>query len=147
MSHYNASLFYPCLGMFVLTFIVLVHMFITRVVALKSKEVRMSYFRTYSSKIDTLPERMLQASRNFTNLFEVPTLFYMLCLFATVLDQVDQVLIVMAWVYVFIRCFHSFIHLTNNNITYRSISYGLSWLVLIFFSARLALKLMYLNFF
>lgn len=147
MSQYNASLFYPCLGMLVLTVIVLVHMFITRVVALKSKEVRMSYFRTYSSKIDTLPDRMLQASRNFTNLFEVPTLFYMVCLFATVLNQVDQALVVMAWVYVLIRYFHSFIHLTNNNITYRSISYGISWIVLIFFTARLTLKLMFLNFF
>lgn len=146
MSQVNANLFYPCLGMLVLTFIVLVHMFITRVVALKSKEVRMSYFRTYSSKIDSLPDRMLQASRNFTNLFEVPTLFYMVCLFATVLNQVDQVLVILAWAYVFIRCFHSLIHLTNNNITYRSISYGLSWLVLIFFTARLTLKLMFLNF-
>jgi hypothetical protein len=147
MNQVNAGLFYPCLAMLVLTFIVLVHMFITRVVALKSKVVRMSYFRTYSTKVESLPDQMLQAARNFTNLFEVPTLFYMVCLFATVLNQVDQVLIVMAWVYVAIRCFHSFIHLTNNNVTYRSISYGLSWLVLIFFACRLALKLLFLNFF
>ncbi len=143
----NSALFFPCFALLLLTAFVLLYMFMTRVNALKNKIVKMSYFKTYSSSVANLPDHMLQASRNFTNLFEVPTLFYMVCLFITVLNQVDTLLLVFAWLYVFFRICHTCIHLTSNNVRIRMTFYGLSWLVLVMMSFRLALKLMFLNFF
>ncbi len=138
----NPQLFFPCFALMLLTVGVLVRMFLTRINALKSKSVRMSYFKTYKQDEALLPDKMLQASRNFTNLFEVPTLFYMICLFATVLNQVDPLIVGLAWVYVISRFLHSLIHLSSNNIYLRMSFYGLSWLVLIFMSVRLAMNLL-----
>ena len=141
-SDMRPELFFPCFALLLLTAFVLVFMFMTRVNALKNRIVKMSYFKTYSSSVDNLPDHMLQASRNFTNLFEVPTLFYMVCLFITVLNQVDTIMVVMAWLYVFLRICHTSIHLSTNNVRIRMSFYALSWLVLIMMSFRLALKLM-----
>ncbi|MFN7728725.1 MAG: hypothetical protein ACK5P7_06190 [Bdellovibrio sp.] len=56
-------------------------MFITRVKALKSGQIPMDYFRTYSMTID-IPAAALQAQNHFKNLFKVPVLFYAGCLTA-----------------------------------------------------------------
>jgi len=140
----NSGLFYPCLAMMVLTLIVLVRMFLTRVFALKKKSVKMSYFKTYESKKtndDSLPREMLQASRNFTNLFEVPTLFYMICIFGTLFKLVDSTNIILAWLYVLFRIIHSIVHLTSNHVTQRMIFYALSWIVLTSMGIRIFIAL------
>ena len=142
----NPSLYYPCFAMFLLTLGVLVVMFVRRVNALKSKTVKMNYFKTYHQNEEGFPEKMLQASRNFANLFEVPTLFYMVCLFATVLNSVDTFLVILSWSYVVFRLIHSFIHLNSNNIRLRMSLYALSWLVLILMAFWLFYKLISLNF-
>jgi len=135
------DLFFPCFALLLLTAFVLIYMFLTRVNAVKNKIVKMSYFKTYNSISENLPDQMLQASRNFSNLFEVPTLFYMVCLFITVLNQVDIIFVVLAWFYVFFRICHTYIHLSSNNVRIRMTFYALSWFVLVLMSIKLAVGL------
>lgn len=124
------QIFFPCFALMILTFIVLIRMFIARVQAVAKGEIEVKYFKTFDLQ-STTPILMTQASRNFTNLFEVPTLFYMICVFALITQNVDPIMYKAAWLFVALRFIHSVIHLTNNKIYPRMSVYGLSWIVLI----------------
>ena len=133
-------IFLPCLALLFLSIVVLIRMFLTRVNAVRNGSVEMRYFKTYDMPVST-PSLMIQASRNFTNLFEVPTLFYMVCLFALITKNVDNIMYGAAWFYVILRCIHSAIHLTSNHIRQRMGVYTLSWIVLIFMAILLASRI------
>lgn len=136
----QSSIYFPCLAMMGLTICVMVRMFLVRVKAVKEKHISIGYFKTYNSH-PTPPSLMIQADRNFVNLFEVPTLFYMVCAFTLITNHVDSITIFAAWLYVFLRCVHSFIHTTTNKINHRMLTFTLSCVVLIFMAVRLACKL------
>ncbi len=124
----NAILIYPMFAMFVLTVVVLTRMFLTRLKALKSGSVRMSYFKIYNH--DAGPEEMEQASRHFSNLFEAPVLFYVVCILGILFSE-GLAFAVLAWLYVLARVAHAYIHLGPNNIINRMRAYGVSWLMLL----------------
>lgn len=134
-------IFYPCFALLLLSVIVLLRMFLTRVSAIKSGRVDFRHFKTYETANTNLPTQMTQASRNFTNLFEVPTLFYMVCAFALITQNVDGIFLWLAWVYVAFRYLHSVIHLTSNKIIPRMSAYGLSWIVLVIMGFILAFRI------
>jgi hypothetical protein len=133
-------MYFPCLAMMLLTFIVLLRMFILRVRAIKNKDIEMKYFKTYNS--GTAPVSMLQADRHFVNLFEAPVLFYMVCAFSVITFSVDSKMLWAAWLYVFFRSVHAFIHLTSNKIQPRMLSYAFGWLVLLYMGIGLGYKLL-----
>jgi hypothetical protein len=134
-------IFFPCLGLLILTVIVLMRMFLTRVSAVKNGQVDIRFFKTYDQPANA-PILMTQASRNFTNLFEVPTLFYMVCAFALITKNVDGLMYGAAWLYVALRCVHSFIHLTINKIPARMGVYAMSWSVLVFMGLLLGYRIL-----
>lgn len=136
-------IYYPCFALLILSALVLIRMFLTRVFAIKSGTVDFRYFKTYNAADGQLPMQMVQASRNFTNLFEVPTLFYMVCAFALITQHVDEIFLLMAWLYVALRYLHSAIHLTNNKITPRMTTYFFSWVVLVGMGITLATRIYY----
>ena len=133
-------IYFPCMAMLLLSAMVLIRMFLTRVMAVKKGNVDFRYFKTYDDARN-LPHSMLQASRNFTNLFEVPTLFYMVCAFALITMNVDSLFLWQAWLYVGLRYIHSLIHLTHNKITPRMSVYALSWIVLLSMGISLGYKI------
>lgn len=127
MASVNAILFYPMLAMFVLSAIVLMRMFTLRVNAVKAGQVPMKYFKVYAET--PAPERMLQASRHFSNLFEAPVLFYVACILGMIFSE-GALFVVLAWMYVLARAWHAYIHMGRNKILWRMSAYGVSWLVL-----------------
>lgn len=133
-------MYFPCLAMLLLTFIVMLRMFILRVRAVKSRDIEMSYFKTYCA--GNAPALMLQTDRHFINLFEAPVLFYMVCAFSVITFHVDSKMFYAAWLYVFFRIVHAFIHLTSNNIRPRMVVYALSWLTLLYMGLNLGYKLL-----
>lgn len=133
-------IFFPCLGLMILTALVLVRMFLMRVSAVKNGSVDIRFFKTYDLQTNA-PILMTQASRNFTNLFEVPTLFYMVCAFALITKNVDGVMYGAAWLYVGLRCVHSFVHLTSNKIIVRMSFYSTSWGVLLLMGLLLGYRI------
>lgn len=115
-------------------------MFFNRLAALQSKAVRYSYFRVMQVSTGDVPERMLQFSRHYSNLFEMPVLFYALGVLVIVTGLGnDSWLVSGAWAYVALRCIHSIIHLTYNNVTHRLVPFALSTLVLMGMWLRLLL--------
>lgn len=71
------------------------------------------------------------ANRNLANLFEMPVLFYVLCLATMQTNVPTTLLLPLAWGYVTCRAAHTLIHLTYNNVMHRAMLYIISNAVLI----------------
>ena len=125
----NLDLVYPMAAMVLLTFLVLMKMFRSRVRAVKAGEANAGYYKTYQEGGE--PRETAQVSRHLVNLFESPTLFYAACIAGMVTGQNGGVLIVLAWIYVALRRVHAYIHTGSNKLQPRIRAYFTSWLVLL----------------
>jgi hypothetical protein len=70
------------------------------------------------------------AAENFRNLFEVPVLFYLLCVAIAVNGGSTPGFVAAAWTYVGLRALHSVIHVTYNRVVHRFLVYVASTLLL-----------------
>jgi hypothetical protein len=122
------SLIYPMFAMVVLTVIVAGAMFRSRVRAVKSKDVSLSFFKTYQGNA---PEDVLVTARHFTNLFEAPVLFYVACLAAMIIEKTGVAVVALAWGYVVLRAVHAYVHLGSNAVFQRMRVYMASWIILL----------------
>ena len=66
-----------------------------------------------------VPENIKLANRNYMNLLELPVLFYVICIVAYSAGIANYTLLILAWLYVFLRLVHSVIHITYNNVVHR----------------------------
>lgn len=115
--------------MFTLTCVVGFSLGIARMIAIKNGFLKVRYFRLFTG--DTPPDNLEKLRRNFSNLLEVPTLFYILILFQLVEKNITQFTIIGAWIFVSLRVIHSLIHVTYNNPLHRFIVFLASNFVLI----------------
>ena len=132
-----SSLVFPMAAMVLLTVVVLVRMFRSRVAAVRAGQVEAAYFRLYHGSDE--PESTRKLSRHFTNLFEAPTLFYVACLAAMISGVTGTVMLVLAWGYVAARTVHAFVHLGGNRLRKRILAYFISWIFLVALWATLVI--------
>lgn len=71
------------------------------------------------------------SSNNLKNLFEMPVLYFALVPLLLITHHGNHLQIVLAWIFVVLRCVHSAIHVTTRRIPPRTIVYLLSCLVLL----------------
>lgn len=120
---------YPMFAMVLLTAVVLVILFRSRVAAVRKGLVSAVYFRIYQGEIE--PESTAKPARHFANLFEAPVLFYVVCLAAMITNCTTIAMQVLAWIYVSTRVVHACVHLGANRLRKRIRAYFFSWLVLL----------------
>jgi len=125
----NFDLVYPMAAMVLLTFVVLIKMFLARVRAVRAGEADAGYYKTYQEGKE--PREVAQFSRHLVNMFESPTLFYAACIAGMVTGQNATALVALAWVYVAMRAIHAYIHTGSNSLPPRIKVYFSSWLVLL----------------
>jgi hypothetical protein len=123
------SLVYPMLAMVLLTFVVLIVLFRSRLRMIREGHAPVSYFRTFQGSQE--PEYAAKPARHLTNLFEAPTLFYAGCLAAMIVGVRGPVVMALAWGYVAARLAHALIHLGPNRVRHRLRAYFISWLMLL----------------
>src|SRR4051812_8946118 len=111
---FQTNLVYPMAAMVLLTVVVLVRLFRSRVAAVRGGQVEAAYFRLYQGRDE--PEATRKLGRHFTNLFEAPTLFYVACLAGMVVGIAGPVFPILAWGYVATRAVHAFVHLGGNRL-------------------------------
>jgi hypothetical protein len=104
-------------------------MLIERIYEVKSRRIRPSQVAT-SSQMSQLLENT-RAADNYKNLFEMPVLFYALCLALYATQSVSDALLWAAWAYVALRVLHSFIHIGYNHLAQRFSVFALSAFLLI----------------
>lgn len=135
---------YPIFGMFVLTSCVLLRLAYVRFTAVRSRTISIKFFKTGQGEGET--PAMYFTSRNFVNLFEMPVLFYVVCILFYVTSRFDNAdvapnFVYLAWAYVGLRAIHSAVHVTFNNVNIRFGAYALSQVVLLILWIGLFLRL------
>lgn len=133
-------MFYPMFVMAILTIAVGLYLFVMRVRMSKAGKVDPRIFKLNKSK--DLPDLLVQASNNFSNLFEVPVLFYVACLTAIVMQQQTMAMQILAWLFVISRLLHSYIHLTKNKIIPRLLAFITGVLLVLIMWILLLIKIM-----
>lgn len=106
------NILYPVFAMMALTIFCIVRLGLLRYVAVRRGEVDPRFFSLYRGYEE--PEKLATYSRHVVNLFEAPMLFYVIILIAFVTGQTGNWLLGLAWTYVVLRLFHSYVHLTSN---------------------------------
>ena len=132
----NAAILQPVLAMFVLTAVVWVVLYARRLPAMRKAGVPTQTYTTPDKGAALLPESVAYPANNFRNLFELPVLFYALCLYLYVTGTADATDVTAAWVFMGFRAVHSAIHCTVNIVIWRFGAYLVSTLALFFMIGR-----------
>ena len=114
-------LIYPMFALVVLTFVVGAITLITRINAVRSGKLDARYFKTYNVGVPT--DAVTKTQRHFSNLFEVPVLFYSGCLAAMMVGAGGTWPQTWAWLFVAARASHAWIHIGRNKIYPRMASF------------------------
>ncbi|UUA72981.1 MAPEG family protein [Cellvibrio sp. QJXJ] len=112
---------YPMFAMVLLTFLVAFRLLFLRLKAIKTGSVKLSQFRLNTGE---MPDEIAQTARNYSNLFEIPVLFYAAGATAIAMGTESTAMMVAAWLFVFARTAHSIIHLTINDAINRFRTYA-----------------------
>lgn len=118
----NQDILYPAFTLIIFTHVVMVYMLKIRVSAARKGEIDPRHFKTYDL-VEKVPQKLRQAERQFTNLMEIPLLFYIACVIIFIKGNATQTHLILAWVFVFFRFAHAGIHLTSNKIFQRLLFY------------------------
>jgi hypothetical protein len=126
----QAAIFIPFFGMMLLTVSVWLYMYARRLRFLSGNNVNPQRVATPARAAQVIPERVNYPSDNLKNLFELPVLFYAVCLYLYVTEQVDPFYLACAWTFLALRVVHSAIQCTINLVPARFAAYMLAALAL-----------------
>lgn len=122
------SLLYPALLLMLHTLLVAAYMGYRRYTAISRGDAPLAYYEAYQGQE---PRALRVIARHFSNLLEVPILFYLLTIIAFITQLTGLLLVALAWSYVALRLVHSAIHLGPNVVIWRFRVFVLSMLVLL----------------
>ena len=114
---------YAMFALVILTMVIMVLTARVRIESVQSGTVPQSYYSLMEGH--DIPDFVAKTTRNFNNLFEVPTLFYAGGAAYLALDQAGQLPIISAWIFVAARVMHSIIHLSYNNVLHRLVIFAI----------------------
>ncbi|RVA23154.1 hypothetical protein EN935_28570, partial [Mesorhizobium sp. M7D.F.Ca.US.004.03.1.1] len=95
--------------------------------AVRSGEAKAGQFKVRSTE----PASSITVAANLTNQFELPVLFYVLCLTLHLTNGVNYLTLALMWIFVASRYFHAWVHLTSNNLLLRSRSFFVGAVILL----------------
>lgn len=109
----------------------------SRIRAVKEADIKGGYFKTFLG--ETPPDYMQKPTRQWANLYELPVLFYVVCITLLVLKLDDPLYAQMAYAFVGFRLIQAFIHTTYNNVNHRLLAFFLGLLTV----AAMWIRLLY----
>lgn len=130
-----SSMLTPVLALIVLSLIVWIWMYATRIPAIQKAGIDPQSAQ-HPGALDRLPGSVRQVADNYNHLMEQPTIFYALVFYIVMAGHSDQLHVYLAWAYVALRVLHTLIQCTVNNVTMRFSVFALSTLVLMAMAAR-----------
>ena len=131
------QIFYPSFALFGWISLMLFYLGYIRIKAVRGREVRFSQFKLQEG----MPEKIQQVSNNVNNLFQLPTLFFVACIFLYVMDRVSPFYLFLSWGFVLLRIVHSWVHVTENDVNLRFFSFALGLIFLIIIYSGLFIDL------
>lgn len=137
---HQTNIIFPMAALVLLTYGVGLWMLKLRFKAVRQHGLSPAYFRLNQG--GELPEDLIKASRHYANLYEVPVLFYAVCLTLLSTQQVDTGYLVLAWAFVAARYLHAFVHITYNNLKHRRRIFLIGIVLLLIIWLRLLVHLL-----
>ena len=129
-SHVNRDLiFFPALFLVLMTLLLYVRLIKVKIRAVKAGEVDQARRPLHE---DAWPDSVLQVNNSIRNQFELPVLFYVVCVVLWELEAVSALALGAAWLFVLSRIVHAWIHLTSNVVKHRRRAYTVGWWLLLF---------------
>jgi hypothetical protein len=88
------------------------------------------------------PEDARKVANCYRNQFELPVIFYALCLITIMVNAASLLTALLAWFFVLLRIAHAYIHCTSNRVPRRGLVFALGFLMLVLMAIIIALRLM-----
>ena len=126
------AIFLPMLATMALTAVVWFYMYAKRIPAMRQVQT----YTMPEKVVEHLSDEVNYSANNLKNLFEVPILFYGLCLYLFVTSNVDSTYVVAAWLFFAFRLLHSIVHCTTNVVMRRFYLYVSAAMALWFMLGR-----------
>lgn len=135
------SILTPVLALVVLSLLVWVWMYATRIPAMQRADIQPQDVK-FPQDLHRLPDSARQVADNYNHLMEQPTIFYALVFYIFLIGHTDQLHIYLAWAYVLLRVVHTLIQCTVNIVNLRFSVFALSTIVLMAMVVREVLSLL-----
>ena len=119
---------YPAISMMILTLFLYVKNYLDNKKAALDKSIKFSYFKTYTGDV---PDYLAVSRQTLKNQFELPIFFYFLISIILVFDKVNQLDLMLAWIFVVSRYLHCYIRLNSNYVPNRAKVFTFGMLVLV----------------
>ncbi|MEN9559865.1 MAG: hypothetical protein RLZZ502_1076 [Pseudomonadota bacterium] len=117
-------IFYPVFALVLLSLVVSRVLYVVRRKEIREKKLRMRDIALSGDIAKAISDT--RSADNYRNLFEMPVLFYVLCVVLYVTQGVNMAFLVAAWLYVALRYAHTYVHCTSNRVKYRFIAFAVS---------------------
>jgi hypothetical protein len=122
----QTTIFWPVIAQVLLVFMIYGLLSLRRTAAIKAGNVKLSDFRANRHE----PRESIFVHNNLLNQFQLPVLFYVVCLCLYVTEGNSTVTIVLAWIFVLSRYIHAAVHMTTNRMPYRQSAFAVGYVVL-----------------
>ena len=129
----------PLFVQVILTFVLLFWMAFLRTTCVMSGSVAT---RDIALREPNWPARNRQVQNAYLNQLELPILFYVLTALSIVLRHADLVFVLLAWVFVALRCLQVFVHVTDNDVRRRGALFVSGAIVLAVMWAIFAIRIL-----
>lgn len=112
----SSHIFWPVLAQVFLTLVMFIVLGVRKARAVKAGAVNRK-----EAALDNRvwPDDVVKVSNNIANQFEVPVLFYVLCLVIYSIGAVGVVAVTLAWLFALSRYAHAYVHVGSNYVPVR----------------------------
>jgi hypothetical protein len=121
-------IFVPVIVQVLLTLAIYVRLIKVKIFELRAGRVNRERLPLHE---DAWPESVLQINNNIRNQFELPVLFYVLCVALWLLGAVTPLALAAASAFALSRILHAIIHLGSNYVPNRRRAFTVGWWVLL----------------
>ena len=110
------TIIHPIIGMVVLTLLVTIRLLYYAINSTLTGIVQIKQFRIYEGEF---PTNFQSARQHYKNMFEMPILFYILCILLIINNNYSQFDVILAWGFVLFRVLHSLARIPNRDVNLR----------------------------
>jgi hypothetical protein len=135
------SMLEPVLALIVLTLIVWIWMYATRIPAMQRAKID-PQSAAHPGSLNVLPSSARRVADNYNHLLEQPTIFYALAFLIVLAGHTDPLYVELAWAYVGLRVVHTLIQCTVNIVNLRFLVFALSTIVLMVMTVRAVMQML-----
>lgn len=134
------AILYPVFAQIALTFAVMIGMGLARRTALRSGETTFDEIAVDNTR---WPPRARQFANCYINQYELPVIFYVLCLMALMTRNADLIMVALAWIFVATRVVHAYIQVTSNVVPVRGAVFFAGFVITVIMTVLLLLRLLF----